>query len=124
MRNKNTGNFIEKYIKSFLNACSGIKYVVKYERNVIIMLVASITVTILGFYYNINSYEWLFVLLSIGLVIGCELINSAIEATVDLVTIEIKPLAKIAKDTAAGATLIFSIISFIGALIIFCPKIF
>jgi len=124
MRNKNTGNFIEKYVKSFLNACSGIKYIVKYERNVIIMLLASVIVCFLGFYYNINIYEWLFVILSIGLVIGSELINSAIEATIDLITLDKNPLAKIAKDTAAGATLVFSVVSFVGALIIFCPKIF
>jgi undecaprenol kinase len=123
MRNKNTGNFIEKYVKSFLNACSGIKYIVKYERNVIIMLLASVIVCFLGFYYNINIYEWLFVILSIGLVIGSELINSAIEATIDLITLDKNPLAKIAKDTAAGATLVFSVVSFVGALIIFCPKI-
>lgn len=124
MRNKNTGNFIEKYIKSFFNACSGIKYIVKYERNVIIMILASLVALFLGFYFTINNFEWLFIVLSIGLVIGSELINSAIEATIDLITLENNPLAKIAKDTAAGATLVFSLVSFVGTLIIFCPKIF
>ena len=54
---------------------------------------------------------------------ACELINSAIEATVDLVTIEKHPLAKIAKDCASGASLILSFMSLIIACIIFIPKI-
>lgn len=123
-RNKNNGNFIERYLKSFSNACSGIKYVVKFEHNLIIMILASIIVTIAGFYFKINSYEWLFIIVFIGNVIGTELINSSIEATIDLITLEKHPLAKIAKDTAAGASLVFSIIAFIGACIIFFPKIF
>lgn len=123
-RNKNNGNFIEKYLKSFFNACSGIKYVVKFERNIIIMILASVVVTIAGLYFKINSYEWLFIIISIGNVIGTELINSSIEATIDLITLEKHPLAKIAKDTAAGATLIFSVVALIGACLIFFPKIF
>ena len=76
-RNKNDGKFIKKYIKSFCNACSGIKYVIKFERNLVIMILATFIVTILGFYYKINAYEWLFIILAIGNVIGTELINSA-----------------------------------------------
>ena len=51
------------------------------------------------------------------------MINTAIEALVDLETTKYHPLAKIAKDTASSATLIFSIAAFIGALLIFIPKI-
>jgi diacylglycerol kinase (ATP) len=53
---------------------------------------------------------------------GLELMNTAIEAVVDLVTLEKKPLAKIAKDTAAGAVLIAAIMSAAAGLIIFLPK--
>lgn len=123
-RNKNEGNFVQKYIKSFYNACSGLIYVIKFEHNLIIMILATILVSFAGFYFKINSYEWLFIILSIGNVIGTELINSAIEATVDLITLEKHPLAKIAKDTSAAASLIFSLVAFIGACIIFIPKIF
>ena len=58
-----------------------------------------------------------------GMVSGSEMINTAIEAVVDLETIKEHPLAKIAKDTASSATLLFSITAFIGALVIFMPKI-
>ena len=62
-------------------------------------------------------------MLTMGLVISCELINTAIEAVVDLVTEEYHPLAKVAKDTAAAAVFVFAIIAIIVGLIIFGPKV-
>ncbi len=123
-RVKDKGNFIERYFKSFLHACSGIWYAIKYEHNIIIMIIATIVVVIAGFSFNIAAYEWLFILFAIGSVTSMEMLNSSIEATIDLITLETHPLAKIAEDTASSATLILCIVSFIGALIIFVPKIF
>lgn len=113
------GNHLERYIKSFINALSGIKYAIKYEHNFIIIITAIIITCILGIIFKITHIEWCIIIICFGLVFGCELINSALEATVDLVTIERKPLAKIAKDCASGATLIFSIMSLIIGIIIF-----
>lgn len=113
------GNHLERYIKSFINALSGIKYAIKYEHNFIIIITAIIITSILGIIFKITHIEWCIIIICFGLVFGCELINSALEATVDLVTIERKPLAKIAKDCASGATLIFSIMSLIIGIIIF-----
>lgn len=123
-RIKDEGNFIVRYAKSFLHACNGIAYGIKYEHNIIIMILATIVVVTAGFYYNISGSEWLFILFAVGSVTSMEMINSSIEATIDLVTTEIHPLAKIAKDTASAASLILCIVSFIGACIIFVPKIF
>lgn len=116
------GNHFIRYKKSFENAINGIIYAIKYEHNFIIIVSAIIITTILGFLLNINKTEWCFIIVCYGLVFGCELINSALEATVDLVTLERKPLAKIAKDCASGATLIFSLMSLIIGLLIFIPK--
>ncbi len=113
------GNHLERYIKSFINALNGIKYAIKYEHNFIIIITAIIITCILGIIFKITRIEWCIIIICFGLVFGCELINSALEATVDLVTIERKPLAKIAKDCASGATLIFSIMSLIIGIIIF-----
>ena len=113
------GNHLERYIKSFINALNGIKYAIKYEHNFIIIITAIIITCILGIIFKITNIEWCIIIICFGLVFGCELINSALEATVDLVTIERKPLAKIAKDCASGATLIFSIMSLIIGIIIF-----
>ena len=112
-------NHLERYIKSFINALNGIKYAIKYEHNFIIIITAIIITCILGIIFKITHIEWCIIIICFGLVFGCELINSALEATVDLVTIERKPLAKIAKDCASGATLIFSIMSLIIGIIIF-----
>lgn len=116
------GNHFIRYKKSFENAINGIIYAIKYEHNFIIIVSAIIITTVLGFLLNINKIEWCFIIVCYGLVFGCELINSALEATVDLVTLERKPLAKIAKDCASGATLIFSLMSLIIGLLIFIPK--
>lgn len=123
-RLKDEGNFLIRYVKSFFHACSGIMYGIKYEHNIIIMIIATIVVVFAGFYYNISAPEWLFILFAVGSVTSAEMINSSIEATIDLITTEIHPLAKIAKDTASASTLILCIVSFIGACIIFIPKIF
>ena len=123
VRKKDEGTAIERYEKSFLHAVDGIIYCIKYEHNIIIILIAAILVTICGFIYHITCGEWLFVISMVGGISACEMINSAIEATVDLITTEIHPLAKIAKDTASSATLVLCITSVIGGIIIFLPKI-
>lgn len=123
IRNKDTGSAIERYIKSFFHAVDGIIYTTIYEHNMIIMILAMVLVVVSGFTFRISSGEWLFCIAMIGIVTSFEMINTAIEALVDLASPEIHPLAKIAKDTASSASLIMSIVSFIGALIIFVPKV-
>lgn len=123
LRNKDTGNFLVRYVKSFFHAIDGIRYSIINEHNMIIIIFAMIVVVCAGFYFNLNDYEWLFCIVMFGMVSGSEMINTAIEALVDLETTKIHPLAKIAKDTASSATLIFSITALIGAIIIFIPKI-
>ena len=123
LRNKDAGNFLVRYYKSFCHALSGIWYALKCEHNMIIIFVAAIVVVIAGLFFNLSAYEWLFCIMSIGMVSATEMINTSIEAVVDLETQKYHPLAKIAKDTASSATLIFSITAFRGALIIFLPKI-
>ena len=123
LRNKDAGNFFVRYYKSFCHALSGIWYALKCEHNMIIIFVAAIVVVTAGLFLNLSAYEWLFCIMSIGMVSATEMINTSIEAVVDLETQKYHPLAKIAKDTASSATLIFSITAFIGALIIFLPKI-
>src|SRR5574344_3064857 len=123
LRSKDSSSSLKRYINSFFNAVSGIKYCVIYEHNMVIIILAIIVTTCCGFLFDIAAYEWLFIIACFGRVSGCELLNSAIEAAVDLDTIELNPLAKVAKDCGSGATLIFSVISLVGALVIFIPKI-
>ncbi len=106
---------------SFKCAFAGIFNTIRAERNIKIHLCAATLVTIAGFLFGISYFEWLICLLLFGLIIGLELVNTAIEATVDLVTEEKKPLAAKAKDAAAGAVLAASIFAAVIGLIIFVP---
>lgn len=94
------------------------------ERNFRFHLVAMVVVIIAGFLTGISANEWTILLLAIAAVLSLEMTNSAIERVVDLVTDEFHPLAKRAKDLAAGAVLIAAIFSVIIGLIIFLPKWF
>ncbi|MDD7663988.1 MAG: diacylglycerol kinase family protein [Lachnospiraceae bacterium] len=109
--------------KSFGYAFQGIWECIRDERNIRIHLVMTTLVIIGGIILHISLQEWITVLILFGLVISLELVNTAVESTVDLVTEEKRPLAKKAKDTAAGAVLVSAIAAAIIGLMIFVPKI-
>ncbi len=106
---------------SFKNAFIGIFSGVKKERNMLIHVIIMLTVIICGLLFKIQTFEWLILVILFSLVIGCELINTAIENTVNICAPEYNEFAKVAKDTSAGAVLIFAIASIICGLIIFIP---
>lgn len=108
--------------KSFGYAFEGIFTGIRKERNMKIHCTVTLLVVTMGFLFHISAIEWCICLTLFGLVMALELVNTAVEAVVDLVTKERKPLAKIAKDTAAGAVLIAAIMAAIAGLIIFLPK--
>lgn len=114
---------VRRLFKSFKYALDGLRYAFKYEQNLLVHIVATVLVIIFGFLFKISLGEWLVLVLIIGMVIATELINTSIEATIDLCTSEIHPLAKVAKDTAASAVLVFAFTAVIIGLIIFVPKI-
>ena len=109
--------------RSFGYAFQGIFTCVRKERNMKIHCVAMVCVVIAGFVFHITPVEWCICLTLFGLVMALEMVNTAVEAVVDLVTEERKPLAKLAKDAAAGAVLIAAIMAAIAGCIIFLPKI-
>jgi undecaprenol kinase len=107
--------------KSFYFAVTGIKTALQTERNMRIHLLVSIIVIGCSIFFSINQWEWLFVIVAIGGIFSLELMNSAIERVVDLITVEYHPLAKQAKDLAAGAVFIYAVIAVIIGIIIFLP---
>ena len=113
----------KKLINSFKCAIQGIIQAVNTERNVKIHITIMILVIIAGIVLKINTQEWIICIILFGLVISLELVNSAIETTVDIAMPEINEKAKIAKDVAAGAVLVSAIASAIIGLIIFIPKV-
>lgn len=110
-------------LKSFKYAFEGIVTGIQEEKNMKIHITIMILVIIFGIILKIDKIEWIICIILFGFVISLELVNTAIENTVDLVTLEKMPKAKIAKDVAAGAVLIATITSAIIGLIIFVPKI-
>lgn len=105
-------------------ATTGLFTVFKEERNMRKHLVSAILVIIAGLIFRVSVVEWLFLLLSVCLVITFEIVNSAIENVVDLASdYHFSMLAKNAKDMAAGAVLFVSGFALLTGLIIFVPKI-
>lgn len=114
---------MKKFILSFKYAIEGIITAINKERNMKIHISIMILVIIMGIVLKISKIEWIICTILFGLVISLELVNTAIENTIDLITQEKDPKAKIAKDTAAGAVLVSAISAAIIGLIIFIPKI-
>ena len=109
--------------KSFGYAFQGIFNTIRTERNIKIHCAAAILVTIFGIWLQISKTEWMICFILFGLILALELVNTAVEATVDLFTEERKPLAKKAKDAAAGAVLIAAIFAAVIGILIFIPKL-
>ena len=114
----------KRLINSFKYAIEGIITGIKEEKNMKIHICIMLIVIIFGIIFKISSSEWIICIILFGLVISLELMNTAIENTVDLAMPEKNEKAKIAKDVAAASVLIASICSVIIGLIIFIPKIF
>jgi len=113
---------MKKRFQSFGYAFRGIREVFSTEANMKIHIVITILVIVCGILFSISSTEWMFCLLCVGMVVGAEMMNTAIENVVDLASPEQHPLAGKAKDIAAGAVLICAIISVLIGLLIFVPK--
>ncbi|MCR8968706.1 diacylglycerol kinase [Facklamia sp. 7083-14-GEN3] len=113
------------FFQSFTCAIQGFKQAIKSERNLKIHLFLALLAIILASYFKFESLKWMILLLTIGIVIFSELINTAIEAVIDLVVEDQwHPLAKKAKDIAAAAVLITAIISVLIGALLFFPYIF
>jgi undecaprenol kinase len=108
---------------SFKHAAEGIITALKTQPNFRVHLVFSLVAVILGVILKITSGEWSIICFTIASGLAVELINTAIEFTVDLITDQYHILAKYAKDTAAGAMLVYALGSILVALFIFLPKI-
>ncbi len=111
-------------LKSFKYAFSGISYVLNTSRNFKIQLIFAVTSLMIGFLLQISISNYVILIATIMSVLILEILNTSIESLVDLVLKkEFSSLAKISKDTSAGAVLLASINSVIIALYIFVPKI-
>ena len=109
---------------SFKYALNGISYVLKTSKNFKIQLIFALSSLMIGFLLQISISNYVILIAAIISVLILEIINTSIESIVDLVVNkEFSILAKISKDTSAGAVLLASINSVIIGLYIFIPKI-
>lgn len=113
----------KKLINSFKYAFKGIGSSLKSERNMKIHFAMMVLVIIAGIFLNISIWEWITCFILFGLVISLEMVNTAIEIVVDMVSPEYNLKAGHVKDIAAGAVLVNAIVAFIVGLLIFLPKI-
>ena len=111
-------------ISSLEFALTGILTAFKEERNMRKHAVTALVVILAGFVFQVSRIEWLFLLMSIFLVVAFEIIHSAIENVVDLAShYHFSMLAKKAKDMAAGAVLVVSLLAAVIGALIFLPRI-
>ncbi len=116
LKNKN-------FIDAWKKALSGIWYAVKTQRNIKVQLCIAVAVIICAIYFKLNITECMFLTFATMLVIITEMVNTAIEEAVNLSTKEFHPIAKIAKDVAAGAVVLAALNAVIIAIFIFVSKI-
>ncbi len=114
---------VKKMVDSFNYAIDGILYAVRTQRNIRIELIATLLVLTACFFTDLGKIDFLIITITVTMVITAEMINTAIECTVDMSANYYHPLAKVAKNVAAGAVFITSINAVIVGYIIFGEKL-
>jgi diacylglycerol kinase (ATP) len=110
-------------LQSFNHAFQGLVYAVRHQRNMRIHVVVAFLVLIGSVLLNVSRLELVAVFLAIAFVLVAEMINSAVEAVVDIVTDEFDPRAKLAKDMAAGAVLVAAINALVVAYFVLADRV-
>ena len=108
-----------KFLRGFGYAFKGLWEAVKEQLNMKFHLLALVVVVAAGCYFNVTQTEWIILILCIGLVIAFEMVNTALEYLVDLVSPQQHPLAGKVKDVGAGAVLVMAITAAVIAVLVF-----
>lgn len=114
---------MRKLITSFGHAAAGIRHVVQTQKNVRIHLLVAAGALMLGWVVHLERCEWLVLLLTCALVLTAEGLNTAIEAAVDTATTTYHPMARVAKDVAAGSVLFCAAVAVLIGIILFGPHL-
>jgi diacylglycerol kinase (ATP) len=112
-----------RILQSLNWAFEGVIHVLRSERNMRIHFAVATAVLILAFSYGITKLELMALLVAISFVLIAEMVNTAIEATIDLAATSFDPLAKVAKDIAAGAVLIASVNAVVIGYLVFADRL-
>ncbi|MGN7357769.1 diacylglycerol kinase family protein [Paenibacillus sp. SAF-054] len=106
-------------LESFAYAAEGVRYALRTQRNMRIHAAAAVVVITAAALLHLSWARWVVLLLAITLVMVMELMNTAVECVVDLASPDVHPLAKAAKDTAAGAVLVAAIFAVAAGAVVF-----
>lgn len=117
-------SYLVKRLKSILYAFNGALFLIKTEASIQVQTVIALLVTIAGFYFEISRMEWILQCLAIGLVLGIEGLNSAIEALSDFIHPQQHNKIGLIKDISAGAVFLAAIFAIVVGLLIYFPKVF
>lgn len=112
---------LKRIFYSIKYSIEGLVYAYRYEQSLWLHGIATIFSICLGIIFKIKLSEWATIFIVLGVILGIELLNTAIEAAVDLVTLEKNPLAKIAKDCGSTATCIVTLVAIVIGLFVFGP---
>lgn len=107
------------FIRSFRYALEGFITAVTTERNINVQLCVAAAAIVAGLVIGIDAISWALIVLCIGIVLFAELVNTALEAVVDLATQELHPLAKRAKDIAAASVFVLSLTAAVVGILVF-----
>lgn len=113
---------VAKTIKSFNYAVEGVIYTLKKERNMKIHFFIAFIVLLISLFFNFTRIEFMMLFITISLVLITEMLNTAVEKITDLITTKHHPLAKTAKDVAAGAVLISAMNAVVVAYLLFFDR--
>ena len=116
-------SFLLNRLRSFKFAFRGAWLLIRHEPSVQVQFTIAIVVTVAGFFFNISRTEWLFQCLSIGLVMGVEGVNTAIEKIADFIHPDYHIKIGLIKDVAAGAVTFTAISAAIMGIIIYAPYV-
>jgi diacylglycerol kinase len=119
-----TGHFGRTtFLRGFVYAWHGVVYAMRTQRNARVHAALAVTAVALGVVLRISPIEFALLFVAIANVFIGEMINTVVEACVDLVTTEYHPLARVAKDVAAGAVLVNAALSIVIGLFVFVPHL-
>lgn len=114
---------MKRFVKSLRFAMNGIGYGMRTQRHMRFHAAAAAAVVAVGLTVGLSPAQWGLLLLTVAVVMAAELMNTAIEKVVDMISPDPHPLAKAAKDTAAGAVLIAAIAAAVIGIIILGPPL-
>ena len=110
-------------LQSFNYAFQGLVPAVRHQRNMRVHLVLAFAVLLASIFLNLSRLQLVMVFMAVAFVFITELVNSAIEAVVDMVTDEFDPRAKVAKDMAAGAVLVAAVNALVVAYLVLADRL-